>query len=417
MGQSLQIISTSIKVAFQELRVNKLRTLLSLLGVSIGIFCIVAVSTVLDSLENNIKNSMASLGSDVVYISKWPWMDEDGEYKWWEFNKREVQTIRELELIERRSQTAQYATLMYSRQVNIFKNALEASNISASFVTTHFEKMQDFEIREGRYFNDAELAAGGKRILLGHEVAEAVFPTAGSPVGEFVTMEGNKFQVIGILKKAGSNMAGFNFDKSVILPFVTAAGLYDVGNKHADVLLMVKARQGIPIDELSAEMEGLLRAERQIRPGEKNDFSINQLSQVTERISSVFVMIDLVGLIIAFFSLLVGGFGIANIMFVSVRERTKIIGLKKAVGARPGAILTEFLIEAITLCLLGGLAGIFIVLILSVLVSQLVDFPVILSWQNFLIGIIVSSGVGLLAGYIPARSAARLDPVTAIRAT
>lgn len=416
MGQSLQIIITSVKVAFQELRVNKLRTLLSLLGVSIGIFCIVSVSTVLDSLEKNIKNSMAGLGDDVIYVSKWPWMDEGGEYKWWEFSKREVQTVRELGLIEQRSQTAQYTCLIYSRMLSLSRHGFEASNITASFVTAHFEKMQDFELAEGRYFNGAELDGGGRRVVLGHEVAEALFPGAGNKIGEFVSMGGNKFQVIGILKKAGSNMAGFNFDRSVILPFVTAGGLYDVENKNADVLLMVKARPGIPVDALSDEIEGLLRAERRIGPGEKNDFSINRLSQVTERISSVFVMIDLVGLIIAFFSLLVGGFGIANIMFVSVRERTKIIGLKKAVGAKPGAILAEFLVEAVTLCILGGLTGIFVVLILSLILSRLVDFPVALSLQNFLTGVLISSAVGLLAGYIPARYAARLDPVAAIRA-
>ncbi len=405
-------------MALQELKVNKLRTFLSLLGVTIGIFCIVAVSTVLDSLEKNIRTSVATLGNDVIYISKWPWTDEGGEYKWWEYWRRPVLTYRDLKAVEQQGQTVRYTTLCYSENdITAKQNQYELGGIHVYAVTDHFEKMQNFEIAEGRYFNPAELAGGNNVVVLGNEVTEELFPGISNPTGKTVTFLGRKFNVIGVMKKMGDNVAGFNFDRGLIFPYFAAAAIKNVNDLDADITMMVKAKNGISSDELSYETEGILRAQRRVQPGSKNDFSINKLSQITEQLDSLFAMIDIVGLVIAFFSLLVGGFGIANIMFVSVKERTKIIGLKKAIGARRSAILTEFLIESITLCIIGGLIGIIIVLLLSLILTYGMDFPVTLSPKNFTTGILISTFVGVLSGYIPARAASRLDPVVAIRST
>jgi len=418
MRQLLRIAETSFRVAFQELKVNKLRTFLSLLGVTIGIFCIVAVFTVLDSMEKNIRSNVASLGDDVLYINKWPWMDEGGEYKWWEYWRRPVMTTTELKAVRRKSQTARYATLCLSQQdITAKREQFEVSGITGYAVTEYFEKMQNFEIGAGRYFNGTELAGGHFTVVLGHDVYEELFPGNTDFSGKSVSFLGHKFLVAGVLKKTGDNLAGFNFDRGLIFPFYTAASIMNVADLNANTLLMVKAKKGIPADELSSETEGILRAVRRVAPGEKNNFSINRLSQVTERLNKVFVMIDLVGSVIAFFSLLVGGFGIANIMFVTVKERTRIIGLKKAIGARPSAILTEFLIEAVILCIIGGLIGILLVVLLGFVLTHFMHFPVTLSLKNFLVGISISTLVGLIAGYIPARAAARLDPVVAIRST
>ncbi len=418
MRSFLRIALSSFKMAVQELRVNKLRTFLSLLGVTIGIFCIVAVFTVLDSLEKNIKSSVSSLGEDVLYITKWPWMDEGGEYKWWEYWRRPVMTTRELRSIERQAQTVRFATISSTHNNLTTKQDLyELSGVTGYAVTSNFEKMQHFEIEQGRYFNPSELAGTHQIVVLGNEVARELFPTGTTPIGHSIHFLGRRFQVIGTLKKTGDNMAGFNFDRGLIFPFYAAADIMDLTSLNANITLMVKGKKGMHIDDLTYETEGILRAERRVAPGEKNNFSINKLSQVTERLNLMFAMIDLVGIVIAFFSLLVGGFGIANIMFVSVKERTKIIGLKKAIGARKSVILSEFLIEAITLCLIGGLMGIIIVILLGLLLSGLMGFPVTLSFKNFIIGITISSIVGVLAGFIPARSAARMDPVAAIRST
>jgi putative ABC transport system permease protein len=415
MRQFIQIAFTSFKMAIQELKVNKLRTFLSLLGVTIGIFCIVAVSTVLDALEKNIRTSVASLGDDVIYISKWPWMDEGGEYKWWEYWRRPVATVADLKAVERKGLTVRFATLCYSAgNLTAKQNQHELTGITGYAVTSNFEKMQNFEIATGRYFSLPEIDGGTNLVVLGYEVSRELFPGLENVIGKGVTFMGRRYTIIGTLKKSGDNMAGFNFDRGLIFSYFSAAAIKDVTSLDADVTMMVKAKNGLSSD-LFYEAEGILRAQHRIQPGGKNDFAINKLSQVTAQLDSLFGMIDLVGLVIAFFSLLVGGFGIANIMFVSVKERTKIIGLKKAIGARKMAILTEFLIESITLCLIGGLFGIAIVVLLSLVFTYGFNFEVTLSAKNFVTGISVSTFVGVLAGYIPARSASRMDPVVAIR--
>ena len=416
MARLFAIIETSVIVAFQELKVNKLRSFLSLLGISIGIFCIVSIFTILDGLKNNIQSSMASLGDDVLYVSKWPWMDEGGEYKWWEFMNRPAISFADLQTIERKSQTVQFVTLTNTtNRLSAKHNINEVEGATGYGITNYFDKMQDFEISNGRYFNAAELEDGKQQVVLGSEIYDELFPTAEDFTNQTISLLGRKFSVIGVLKKAGSNMTGFDFDRSIIYPLNSVASLIDISSKDANNSLMVQARKGIPIEELSLEIEGILRAERKIAPGGKNTFSLNRLSQVTERLDAVFVMIDVVGSVIAFFSLLVGGFGIANIMFVSVKERTKIIGLKKAIGAKSSSILLEFLIEAIILCIIGGLIGIFVVVLLSLFLTHVVDFPTYMSLKNFLIGISISTFVGLFSGYIPARTASRLNPVEAIR--
>jgi putative ABC transport system permease protein len=292
MRQFFRIVGTSFKVAFQELKSNKLRTFLSLLGVSIGIFCIVSVFTVLDSLENNIRTNVASLGNDVLYVGKWPWMDEGGEFKWWEYMRRPTMTSRDMEAVSRQGSLSRYTTLCYTQNnITARHDANEISGLEAYCVTSNFEKMQNFEISRGRYFNLSELAAGKFAAVVGSEVYEELFPDSTDIRNQTITLFGRKFLVIGLLKKTGDNMAGFNFDRCVICPYYAAASLFDVNSPNANSLLMVKGREGIPVDELSAETEGILRAERRLGPEEKNNFSINRLSQVTERLDTLFTEI------------------------------------------------------------------------------------------------------------------------------
>jgi len=416
MMHSTQLVVTSISQALQELRVNKLRTFLSLLGITIGIFCIIAVLTVVDSMKNNIKKEMATLGSDVLYVGRWPWMDEGGEYKWWEFWRRPSMGMKELRAVESNVPSAEMATLCFAVGNQTLKhNDQEISGISVYAVTEFFDKLQNIEIANGRYVSIAELNGGANTIVIGDEAYRQLFPGDTDPIGDVISLQGKKFVVAGVMKKVGQNMAGFDFDEGVIMPYPSVAGIFDLQSLNYDPSLIIKAKDGSSLEDMKYEVEGALRQARKVKPGQGNDFAINQLSQITERLDLLFGTINVVGWVIAGFSLLVGGFGIANIMFVTVKERTRIIGLKKAIGARPGSILMEFLIEAVTLCLTGGLIGIIIVLLLSLLMNYGFDFPITLSAKNFFIGVSISAIVGVLAGYIPARAASRLDPVVAIR--
>lgn len=402
-------------MAFIELKANKLRTFLSLLGITIGIFCIVAVSAVLDSLEKSIRTNVASLGSDVIYLSKWPWTDEGGEYKWWQYMNRPVLKIKDLKALENKAQTLRYATLLFDKNnVTAKQNQYSVEGITCYAVTPNFEKMQNFEIGLGRYFQPQELNGGNNMVVLGYDVKRELFP-AGNPIGKTVSFMGRNFTIIGTMKKCGDNIAGFNFDKGLIISYFAAAAIEDVNSPNAGITLMAKAKQGFNSDDLSTESEGILRAEHKIEPGTKNDFSINKLSQITEQLNQVFGTIKIVGWLIAGFSLLVGGFGIANIMFVTVKERTKVIGLKKAIGAKKAAILIEFLVEAISLCLIGGAIGILLVFLLGLLFTYGMDFKVSLSLENISWGILISTVIGMISGLIPAYIASRMNPVVAIR--
>jgi len=417
MSYSAQIVTTSISQAFQELRANKLRTFLSLLGITIGIFCIIAVLTVLDSMKNNIQKEMATLGSDVLYIGRWPWMDDGGEYKWWEYWRRPSVVPSEMRAVENQVTDASFATLCLPvNELTIKRNDLEVGSVTGYSVMLNFDKVQNIEIASGRYLSASEIDAGTNVAVLGSEVYKTLFPGNINALGNNITFLGRKFSVIGVMKKVGENMAGFDFDDCVIFPYYAAAsGLVDVRSLNYEPFIVVKAAEGKKLDDIKYEVEGVLRRERKVRPGQPDNFAMNQLSQVSERLDMFFGTVNIIGFVIGGFSLLVGAFGIANIMFVTVKERTKVIGLKKAIGARGSSILTEFLVEAITLCLLGGLIGIIVVLLLSLGLTYGANFAVTLSLKNFLVGISISAAVGLLAGFIPAYTASRLDPVVAIR--
>jgi len=419
MPISGQIITTSIAQAFGELRANKLRTTLSLAGIAIGIFCIVAVLTVLNSMESKIQDNVSSLGSDVLYINRKPWMAEDGEYKWWEYLQRKPMTIGELRTVEQSVPGISIATICYPKQnLDIKTEDQEVKGVSAYAVTPGFEKVQNVEVGAGRYLSNSELDAGSNNILIGNEIYEALFGTR-QAVGELVHIAGRGFHVVGVMKKEGQNVAGFNYDNAIIMSFATASNLFDMGSMDwaNDPIMMIKAKKGVPVDDMKDEVTGVLRRIRKVRPGARDNFSVNQLSKVSETLGAMFSTVNVIGSVIGGFSLLVGAFGIANIMFVTVRERTKVIGLKKAIGAPRSVILTEFLIEAITLCLIGGAVGISLVFLMGLALTYGADFPVAMTLRHVLIGSLVSATVGIVAGIIPAYSASRLDPVVAIRTT
>jgi putative ABC transport system permease protein len=415
MKAVLQLIQFSFIQAIQELRVNRLRTRLSLLGISIGIFCIIAVLTVLDSMERNIRKEVATLGSDVVYINRWPWMDEGGEYKWWDFLRRPSMGVKELKAVNGLPHV-QFATLCFSENnLTIKNNQNELSGVNVYAVMPYFENTQNLEIVRGRYFSTTELEAGTACGVLGDKLYNELFPSQLNPIGTYVFYHGKKIKIIGLLKKMGQSMSGFDFDNGMLVPYYVTSSMLDLKSLQYDPMLIVKASNEKSLEEMTYELTGVLRAVRKVKPTEANNFAINKLSQISDRLDTIFATINVVGFVIGGFSLIVGAFGIANIMFVTVKERTKMIGLKKAIGAPAATILMEFLTEAVILCLLGGLFGIISVFLLSLLATYLADFEMVLTLKNIGIGTSISLLVGVLAGYIPAKKAAALNPVEAIR--
>jgi putative ABC transport system permease protein len=419
MLRKIRLFFMQFATAVLELRNNRVRTLLSFLGISIGIFCIVAVFTMVDSLKNNINESLSGLGNNIMYINKFAWMPEPGEkeYAWWVYKSRPQCKLNELKQLKRQIPAISYSSMLFTSNENIKYNDNEVENITINAVGYDFNKLQNFELNTGRYFAKKEMEGSSNVILIGSEVKQALFGNINA-VGRSVQIFGRPFYVIGVLKKRGKDITGFNLDNSIICSYkfiATFKNIEDDSQEFADNTIMIKLKENYNLEEVKYEIKGILRAMRRVAPGRKDNFAINVLSSLQSGIDGIFATLNVVGFFIGFFSLLVGAFGIANIMFVTVKERTSQIGLKKAIGAPASVILTEFLIESVLLCIIGGLVGIGLVMLVAAIATKQLDFKVTLSLNNFIIGVSISVIVGIIAGYLPAKRASKLDPVAAIR--
>lgn len=418
MSTLFKIVYESIVQALQSLSGNKMRTFLSLLGIVIGIFCIIAVKSAVDSLQDNIISGFNELGSDVIYVEKQPWNENPGQ-SWWKYARRPNPSYSDYEVIRNRSNMAdEVAFSIFSGG----KTAKYKSNsVSNSFImgsSYELSQIQNLVIEKGRYFTPTEYNNAANKVILGYVMAQELFGNI-EPVGKTIRLFGQKFQVIGVLKSEGENPFNFmNFDEVCWVGYKTVKKFINVkdDNRFIGRMLNVKAKEGVELAELKDEVTGVLRSKRKLKPSEENNFSINQLSMITDMLDSVFGVLNLAGLFIGIFALIVGMFSVANIMFVSVKERTNIIGIKKALGAKRYIILLEFLIESIILCIIGGLFGLLIVYVTLLLISSIIPFDMYLSFTNMLVGVGASVTVGIISGIIPAFQASKMNPVDAIRA-
>ncbi len=411
----VKFLKESILFAIGALKANKLRTILTLSGVTIGIFSIITVFTLIDYLESKIRNSIQSLGEDVIYVQKWPWTPPEGEseYPWWKYLNRPVPSLNEQKAIERRSQLTEASTFCIASRKTVLYENNSYENVQVFGVTENFDKNWNFELEDGRYFSSFESNNGTNVILLGNDIAKELFQGE-SVVGKRVKLMGRKLTVIGVIEREGDDMFGNSLDKTVVIPINFAKGLFNIRSERVDPFIIAKANKGVSVDDLKGELEGILRAERRIKPAEDNTFALNQISLVQKQFDGLFAVIDLAGWLIGGFSILVGGFGIANIMFVSVKERTRIIGVQKALGAKRKFILMQFLFESVFLSFLGGIAGLVIIFILTIIVNGVMDLGVQLTFGNILKGVLISVVLGVISGFIPSNSASKLDPVVAI---
>ncbi len=400
-------------MAVNALVVNKLRTTLSLLGITIGILAIISVFTVVDSMERNVKNSVQSLGDNVIYIQKWPWTFGPG-YPWWKYFMRPVPTVKEMEDVRKRSQTAESVVFMVSRNSTVEYQSSSLENVSVVGVSEGYDRLKDFGLEQGRYITPFEFAGGKNVAVIGYTVAAGLFPN-GRAIGKEIKIKGRKVKVIGVFTKEGDSMFGNSSDTQVVLPVEYSRNLMDIRKERFNPFIMVEAREGVSNQQLMDELTGIMRSIRRLPPRADDNFALNEISLLSANLESLFGIMDIGGWFIGIFAILVGGFGIANIMFVSVKERTNIIGIQKALGAKNYFILLQFLFEAVFLCIIGGSAGLIIVYVGSIAASYQFEMDLALTIANILMGLAISVGIGLIAGIIPAWIASRLNPVDAIR--
>lgn len=415
----LNLIKESFLFAINALKVNRLRTLLTLLGITIGIFAIISVFTVLDSLENTIRNSLSSLGNDIIYVQKWPWAPPPGEeYAWWEYWNRPVPTIKEYEQFKKRSDRAEIINFAAStlRNVKYKNNTREDVIIWAN--SHEFERIRAFELEDGRYFTPFESIAGKNICLIGHQVAKDLFQGI-NPIGKEIKIQGRKIMVVGLIAKEGKDIlnSGGSLDEMIILPIIYAKSLMDIKSENTNPMIMVKAKPDVSIAELKDELRSILRSTRTLNPKQKDNFALNQSSILNSALNSIFAVINVAGWLIGGFSILVGGFGIANIMFVSVKERTNLIGIQKSLGAKRKFILWQFLFEAVILSLIGGIIGLLLIFIGSIIASNKIELEITLTLGNIILGLLISICIGIISGIFPSYKAAKLNPVEAINTT
>ncbi|MEM9022425.1 MAG: ABC transporter permease [Bacteroidota bacterium] len=409
----IRLFQESIAFAIGALVVNRLRTLLSLLGITIGIFSIISVFTVVDAMTNSIQDSIKSLGENVIFVGKMPW-EFNSSYPWWKYINRPDPSLEDLAFLQANCESAAAAayTVGVNRQVSY-----ESSNVDAVGVigTSHdYDQVRSFDLEKGRYFTEVESAAGRSVGIIGAKLAEELFGPI-DPIGRTIRIKGHKVDVIGVFEKEGESTFETTLDDKLLIPLNFARNFVSLRGWGSEKWIMVRAKEGITNEGLIDELTGLMRAIRRLRPLEDDNFALNQISMIANQIDGIFSVLKVAGGLIGFFAILVGGFGTANIMFVSVKERTHVIGIQKALGAKNAFILFQFLSEAVILCMIGGLAGLLFVLLGTVIQEPFTDWDIGLTLSNVLLGISISVGIGLVAGIIPAWFASRLNPVEAIR--
>lgn len=416
----LRQIFESFRFAWNALKMNLLRTVLSLLGVTVGIFAIITVFTLVDSLEKNVKESLSFLGTGVIYLEKWPFPGGEGEFKWWEYFRRPNVSYTEFKFLEDNLQHASNIAIFAIRGGGLTVKYKSNSTSEAQLRGGSFEYNELFElnINRGRYFTRSEIEAGRNVVIIGSEIQAALFPQGQDPVGKEIKINNRKFFIVGAMKREGESFLGTpSNDNALIIPYNSFRKMYQTGTGAWDETTSRIGVKGYEYDEGLVELEneviGLLRNRRALKPTQDVNFAINRPEALANVIGNVFDIVSLAGAIIGGFAILVGGFGIANIMFVSVQERISIIGLQKSLGAKNYFILFQFLFESIFLSVIGGLGG--LVLVYLVTMIPMGDLEVVMSVQNILLGLGVSAAIGIISGIIPAINASRLDPVTALR--
>jgi putative ABC transport system permease protein len=412
-------IITAAILALKAIRSYRLRAFLTTFGIAIGIFAITFVFTLVNSMETAVSKNLSELGNTVFFIHHWPWKDNSED--WFKYYNRPKVSYKDYQVLSRNLSNIQAISLTCTKGGNTVKSELKrtASEVSIRGVTFDFDQITDLQFEYGRYFSAFEVESGRNVCIIGHYIARSLFDE-GPYLNRYLYVNGRKLRVIGVLAKKGKNLFGDSQDEYFLVPFACFGKMYAIENRSVDKVISVKVADYEQIPEVESQTIGLLRLSRGLKTGVEDNFSINKQEALMEQLQKLFDYLNLGGVIISVFSLLIGGFGIANIMFVSVKERTKEIGIQKSLGATRAYILLQFLIEAIVLCVLGGLVGLGILFSIAGLASFALSFwmpelIIVIKPADLVIGLVISAVIGLLSGIIPSYAAAQLDPVEAMR--
>jgi putative ABC transport system permease protein len=411
----LRLIRESYLFAIYSLLANKLQTILSLLGITIGIFMVIFVFTITDSFESSVRSSVSDLGSNVLYIQKWPWVFE-GDMPWWKYMKRPNPSIKDARALRHRCRKARSVGFIVSGRKNIQYKSKEATNVTYVGGSQEYDDVFSFDLSEGRYFTPLESASGTPVAIIGNDVANTLFGSR-NPVGEQVKIMSRRVKIIGVFLKEGASIMGQSHDSQILLPVNFVRKLINIDAERSNPTVIVRAKDGVEPIALKEEVRMILRSVHRLKPAADDDFALNEISTLNNVFDSFFSVLGKAGWFIGGLALLVGGFGIANIMFVSVHERRTQIGIQKALGAKNYFILLQFLFESVFLSLFGGLFGLLFVFLSVLAIRYGFDFEASLNLSNVIMAVSVSLIIGLLAGLIPAYMASRLNPVEAIRSS
>ncbi len=396
-------------IAFNALRANKVRSFLTMLSIVIGITAVVLMTTAIKGINNSFQNGISALGSDVLYIDKWAWFSNED---YWKVRNRRNISMADFEKFKELAKLPlAVAPVINSRQNLRYKNN-KVDNVFLNGSTADYLKTTNFTFSMGRFYTDIESNSARQVAVLGSEVADKLFPL-GDALDKTIKIGMDNYEVVGVLAKQGSFILGpFNPDNQVFVPIGTIFKNF-VNSSNGTVTINVKAKNPAMLEDTKVEAEGIMRKIRALKYNQEDDFTVNEQEGLMDNYNSVVGVVQIAGLIITGLSLFVGAVGIMNIMFVSVKERTREIGIRKAMGARKRAILGQFIFESSSICLIGGIVGLLLAIALSFMVNQFI--PTSVQYSAVVIAILVSLITGVLAGLAPAYSAAKMDPVEALR--
>ncbi|MBS1744994.1 MAG: ABC transporter permease [Bacteroidetes bacterium] len=416
MRRLVNILWNSFKMSLDELKNNKLRSGLSLTGVAFGIFCIISVLALVGSLQQKIQDDINSLGTNTIYVDKWEYVNT-AEYPWWKFVNRPTPKFEDVKLIEQRSTLAKNVAFFTQNNTTLSYKNTELQFVNLYGVSEEYDHIQKVDIAAGRYFSGSDFMHGNPVAVIGYKNATDLFGGPEYAVGKTVQFGTHRATIIGVIAKQGQSFGpGFDYDNSLMLTYFYYASIFNVNDETSSPFIMVQGKPNVPSQALVDDLEGVMRQVRKLSPKQEDNFALNDVNYIgTSSINSFFGTVNIGGWAIAGLSLIVGAFGVANIMFVTVRERTSQIGLKKAIGAKSRTILLEFLLESAFLCIIGGIIGLLMVAGLAAILNTLLPFKIVISASIIILAFSICVVLGILSGIIPASIAAKMNPVVAIR--